>query len=105
MAPRKIRAGGGSQMSGWHEGGAMRRNDLRALPLVTGRLLAWTVAALGEQPGLKAQKVQGDKSPARADRYGDLLPAGALARLGTIRFQHAGVCQLTFSADGKALAS
>jgi WD40 repeat protein len=57
-----------------------------------------TVALAASQPARA-------DDPPRTDRSGDPLPAGALARLGTVRFRHYGASLLTFSPDGKLLAS
>ena len=44
--------------------------------------------------------------PVPADQYGDLLPPGAVARMGTLRFAHAGFIESAeFAPDGKTILS
>jgi hypothetical protein len=58
-------------------------------------LLLLAFAGLGEAQTLK---------PA-VDRYGNALPDGAMARLGTVRFRHAQTERVAFAAAGKIVAS
>jgi RNA polymerase sigma factor (sigma-70 family) len=58
------------------------------------------VAKHTEQPRPDVDK------PARTDRYGDPLPPGVLARLGTVRFRHSDqVNGIAFCPNGRSLAS
>ncbi len=71
---------------------------------LTKRLVAAALLLAGlltHQPA-RLTAHQGDKP--RLDQYGDPLPAGVAARLGTVRFRHeGGAGLLAFSADGKKL--
>jgi WD40 repeat protein len=76
-----------------------------ALCLFTGLVLTAAAPVKGQRPQ-RQQPPARDARPAPADRYGDPLPEGALARLGTLRFRHgSAVEQAAFSPDGKQIAA
>lgn len=81
---------------------------LMSLMLLTGLttlLFYWTNQAAAPLPSPVSpipMKIQ--QPAARVDSYGDPLPDGILARLGTIRFRHGSpVYAMTFSHDGNRL--
>jgi WD40 repeat protein len=74
--------------------------------LIAPLLFVIASLATGWSAGTDAPEAQKNHNGARSDRYGDLLPDGAVARFGTLRFRHAGeVTSLAFSPDGKLIAS
>jgi RNA polymerase sigma factor (sigma-70 family) len=55
-------------------------------------------------PATESKADREPTAPARLDVFGDPLPAGALARMGTVRLRHAdGVLCVVFCPDGKTL--
>jgi WD40 repeat protein len=65
-----------------------------------------TLTASGRPQPPDGPTPTGKKQPARTDIHGDLLPDGAIARLGTVRFGHSDrVHVVAFSPDGTIIAS
>src|SRR5260370_11483489 len=87
--------------------------------LASGNGLTGVITAPARPPSLQPNPPddfpqfasQQSKSPAppkaaRTDRYGDPLPEGAIARMGTLRFRHpTGVRSICISNDAKTLVS
>jgi RNA polymerase sigma factor (sigma-70 family) len=98
---------------------ALLLNKLKAAMAVLMVLSACVVAAgtgmlaaqrpPAAQPGeaeLASDGQPKEETPPRVDRYGDPLPPGAIARLGTVRLRHSGTVNVVaFAPDGTALLS
>jgi WD40 repeat protein len=69
--------------------------------------LAGSLPARGQPPiPSEKQKPADGRQMARVDLYGDALPDGAVARMGTVRLRHGRpVVLVTFLADGKLILS
>jgi RNA polymerase sigma factor (sigma-70 family) len=76
--------------------------------LATGLLPLTGSAGPAGPPALPGAGRAGEKPRSRTDRFGDALPAGAVARMGTVRFRHDHPYLFLlpkFSPDGKVLVT
>jgi WD40 repeat protein len=82
------------------------RSRFACLLLAASFTLALGHPGHGEPLPAKRKNAQAEKKPAHLDRSGDPLPAGAVARLGTLRLRRpCAIDTVAFSPDGKILAS
>jgi RNA polymerase sigma factor (sigma-70 family) len=98
---------------------ALARDALRRVAVSPAQVVAVVFLVIGVIMGAGAlARAPGNRESAEdpppvaaavhaVDRFGDPLPAGALARLGTVRLRHSAseVTSVAFSRDGKALLS
>jgi RNA polymerase sigma factor (sigma-70 family) len=57
----------------------------------------------GEAAAPSAEKPAAERSAARTDLYGDPLPKGAIARMGSIQLRHTGLSDFLVLPDGKTI--
>lgn len=81
----------------------MVRTTASSRPTIVGALSALVAAGLLTTGGARGEDPRPDPAPKRLDRYGDLLPQGAVARLGTLRLRRSSAS--AFTPDGKAVVT
>lgn len=67
------------------------------IPLVATVIHRATTSVLADQTAAKAEPA------AKTDLYGDALPTGAVARMGSIRFRFGDVKNVNFTSDSKTI--
>src|ERR1700686_1957798 len=82
------------------------RNMLLNKLRIAANLVALLLLIGGTGLGECQSEAQTKESKVRLDLYGDALPAGAVARLGTLRFRHADVIAFAaFLPGGKSVVT
>ena len=89
------------------QAGSMQYRSSHILVALPVLFIALPLLALAQEPPPTEQQPSEDQPPKpRLDLYGDPLPEGAIARLGSRRFQHLGpISCARYSPDGKTIIS
>src|SRR5437660_539933 len=70
-----------------------------------GALIGLLALSLSPAPSQPPALAKPEPAPTRLDQYGDPLPPGAVARIGSSRFRQHDPIQVLFARDGKTLFS
>src|SRR5208283_5382165 len=84
----------------------MIRLSSRSALLAAAVLLPLGMTVRGQEPSLNKREASQNGACVRLDQYGDVLPPGAIARLGMARLRHdRSATAVAYSSNGKMLAS
>src|SRR5262249_28091733 len=88
-------------------GGTIKVALLVSLALLAASAISYQLSAGGGQPRdgtrREADELKAENRQPRADLHGDPLPEGAVARMGSTRFRHAGLSNFAFLNGGKTI--